>query len=243
MPRAAFQSLVGQAAAIDSRAAGDGVLQSIRQLYGFAHVAYLGINIPGQRLPGFYFHNTYSDAWRRHYLARNFILIDPVVRQSCLGLMPQDWALLKQAHPEARAVFHESLDYGLCDQGISIPVRGVHGEIAVFSATADVPRRQWLQLTKVCTGELQTIAAFLHQSVLKQCRIDIGDDGRALSKPELECLRWAAEGKSAWDTSAILKVSERTVKFHLANARYKLHCVTTTQAVAKAITLGLIVWP
>ena len=113
----------------------------------------------------------------------------------------------------------------------------------MFSATADVPRRQWLQLTKVCTGELQRIAAFLHQSVLKQCRIDIGDDGRALSKPELECLRWAAEGKSAWDTSAILKVSERTVKFHLANARYKLHCVTTTQAVAKAITLGLIVWP
>ena len=76
------------------------------------------------------------------------------------------------------------LGHGLYDQGISIPVRGVHGEIAVFSATADVPRRQWLQLTKVCTGELQTIAAFLHQSVLKQCRIDIGDDGRALSKPE-----------------------------------------------------------
>jgi DNA-binding CsgD family transcriptional regulator len=243
MLKAAFQSLIDKAAAIDSRATGDGVLQSIQQLYGFAHVAYLGINIPSQKPPGFYFHNTYSNAWRQHYHSQNFILIDPVVTKALLGLTPKDWGQLKQVHPEGRCVFNDALDFGLHKQGITFPVRGVRGETAVFSVTADVRRREWLKLVKLCMGDMQTMAAFFHQGVLKHCGIDIGDDGRSLSKPELECLRWAAEGKSAWDTSVILDVSERTVKFHLANARYKLHCVTTTQAVAKAITLGVLVWP
>ena len=43
MLKAAFQSLVGKAAVIDSRATGDSVLQLTRELYGFAHVAYLAL--------------------------------------------------------------------------------------------------------------------------------------------------------------------------------------------------------
>src|SRR5262245_19172481 len=105
MLKAAFQSLVGKAANIVSRDTGDSVLQLTRQLYGFAHVAYLGINIPSQKPPGFYFHNTYSDAWRQHYHSQNFILIDPVVTKGLLGIAPLDWGQLRQSQPEGRCVF------------------------------------------------------------------------------------------------------------------------------------------
>jgi LuxR family transcriptional regulator len=47
-------------------------------------------------------------------------------------------------------------------------------------------------------------------------------------------------GKSAWDTGQIMGVSERTVKFHLENARAKLKAMNTTHAVSKAISLNLI---
>jgi DNA-binding CsgD family transcriptional regulator len=243
MLRRAFHTIVGKAAHIESRPNGDEVLELVRKLYGFSHVAYLGINIPNQKPPGFYFHNTYSDAWRLHYHSRNFILIDPVVTEVLFALAPQDWHQLKKRYSQHRRVFDEALDFGLQHEGISFPLRGERGENAVFSVTADVPRREWRQMTKACMTDLQTIAAFFHQGVLKHCGIDIGDDGRRLSSPELECLRWAAEGKSAWETSKILNISQSTVKFHLTNARYKLHCVTTTQAVAKAISLGIIAWP
>jgi DNA-binding CsgD family transcriptional regulator len=243
MLKATFQALVGKAAAIDSRNTGENFLQLVRRQYGFAHVAYLGVNIPSQKPPGFYFHNTYSDAWRLHYHSRNFILIDPVVRQGLLGLVPQDWDALRKSHPGGKCVFDESLDFGIRQRGLSFPVRGVHGETAVFSVTADVSRREWQHITKLCMPDLQTLAAFFHQGVLKQSGIDIGDDGKGLSNPERECLKWTAEGKSAWETSKIMRISESTVKFHLSNARYKLHCVTTTQAVAKAISLRVIVWP
>jgi DNA-binding CsgD family transcriptional regulator len=163
-----------------------------------------------------------------------------VVTQGLLGLMPQDWATLKARFPEGRRVFEESLAFGVQRQGLSFPIRGAHNETAVFSVSANLPRAEWLRYSKFCMQDLQRLAAFFHQGVLKHCGIDIGDDGRSLGDPERECLKWAAEGKSAWETSKILDISESTVKFHLSNARYKLHCVTTTQAVAKAISLRIV---
>ena len=53
-------------------------------------------------------------------------------------------------------------------------------------------------------------------------------------------LRWAADGKTSWEISVILKISERTVKFHLIQASRKLNAVNRTLAVAKALARGLI---
>jgi DNA-binding CsgD family transcriptional regulator len=61
-----------------------------------------------------------------------------------------------------------------------------------------------------------------------------------LSARELDCLKWTAAGKTAWEASIILGISERTVRFHLNAAREKLNCATTTQAVAKAVANHLI---
>jgi DNA-binding CsgD family transcriptional regulator len=37
-----------------------------------------------------------------------------------------------------------------------------------------------------------------------------------LSNREIEVLKWAALGKTSWEMSMILEISERTVNFHLA---------------------------
>ena len=57
---------------------------------------------------------------------------------------------------------------------------------------------------------------------------------------EREILRWAADGKTSWEVSVILNISERTVKFHLTQASLKLNAVNRTAAVAKALARGLI---
>jgi DNA-binding CsgD family transcriptional regulator len=43
-------------------------------------------------------------------------------------------------------------------------------------------------------------------------------------------------GKTAWETSVVLGISERTVRFHRNAAGEKLDCATTILAVTKAIT-------
>ncbi len=61
-----------------------------------------------------------------------------------------------------------------------------------------------------------------------------------LSPREQEVLKWLKKGKSSWDISVILGISERTVNFHINNVMQKLDAITRTQAVAIAIEKGMI---
>lgn len=61
-----------------------------------------------------------------------------------------------------------------------------------------------------------------------------------LSARELECLRWAAVGKTSWETALILGVSERTVNFHFSNVFGKLKVNNKQAAIAQAIFRGLL---
>ncbi len=61
-----------------------------------------------------------------------------------------------------------------------------------------------------------------------------------LSKREREVLIWLTKGKSSWEVSVILDISERTVNFHVRNIMQKLNSVSRTQAVAVAIEKGII---
>jgi DNA-binding CsgD family transcriptional regulator len=65
-------------------------------------------------------------------------------------------------------------------------------------------------------------------------------DERLLSAREIEVLNWLKQGKSTWDISVILSISERTVNFHARNITQKLDAVNRTQAVAVGASLGLI---
>ena len=61
-----------------------------------------------------------------------------------------------------------------------------------------------------------------------------------LSKREVECLRWAAIGKTDLEISMIMSRSRATVRFHIHNAATKLNAVNRSQTVFKAAQLGYI---
>jgi len=54
-----------------------------------------------------------------------------------------------------------------------------------------------------------------------------------LTDRERDALAWVAEGKSDWEISMILGLSETTVRFHVDNGRKKLGAVNRAQAVAR----------
>lgn len=58
----------------------------------------------------------------------------------------------------------------------------------------------------------------------------------SLTKREIECLNWVSEGKTSWEISHILGISERTVNFHLGNCIHKTNSVNRQQAVSKYLT-------
>ena len=61
-----------------------------------------------------------------------------------------------------------------------------------------------------------------------------------MSVREIDCLRWCAAGKTAWETGQILNLSEWTVVYHLERVKRKFGLSRKQQVVARAISLGLI---
>ena len=59
------------------------------------------------------------------------------------------------------------------------------------------------------------------------------------SQREVEVLHWLNAGKTSWDMSVIMKISERTVNYHVNNIMTKLNVTNRSQAVSEAARFGL----
>lgn len=65
-------------------------------------------------------------------------------------------------------------------------------------------------------------------------------EARKLSPRQVECVRWVAEGKTDAEIGVIMKLSPRTVRFHLDAAKAKLSVTTRCQLLVWAIKHGEI---
>lgn len=73
-----------------------------------------------------------------------------------------------------------------------------------------------------------------------EATISEADMGTKMTPREFECLYWLSRGKTTAEISPLLKISERTVNFHITNICEKLGAANRTQAIAKAFSLKLI---
>lgn len=64
--------------------------------------------------------------------------------------------------------------------------------------------------------------------------------GVSLTPREKDVLFWAANGKSAWETAALLQLTENTVKFYIRNACSRLGAQNKTHAVAICLAHDLL---
>jgi DNA-binding CsgD family transcriptional regulator len=169
--------------------------------------------------------------------------IDPVVAHCMKNITPLTWNTVEPLEKENRQIrrfMGEARDFGL-SSGVSLPVHGSLGETALLSLTSGEDPRQAQKRIREVIPYVYLISAYLHEAVRRVMVNEEIDLGRAeLTEREKQCLLWAAEGKTAWETAHILNISERTVIFHLQNAAKKLHVVNRQHAVARAVAMGLI---
>jgi transposase-like protein len=59
------------------------------------------------------------------------------------------------------------------------------------------------------------MAIYFHAHARRKIASPCEIDGIILSPREAQCLQWASEGKSAWETGQIMGISHHTVAFHL----------------------------
>jgi DNA-binding NarL/FixJ family response regulator len=61
-----------------------------------------------------------------------------------------------------------------------------------------------------------------------------------LNDREIEVMTWVSRGKTSAEIARKLRLSKRTVDFHVDNARIKLRAATRTEAATKALASGVI---
>jgi DNA-binding CsgD family transcriptional regulator len=185
----------------------------------------------------------YPTEWRERYTLENYIQIDPTVVHCAQHHLPLVWQEMERQdplHARVRGFMEEARDFGLVS-GVSFPLHTAQGDFAMLSlASADPHRRSGGRIREAMPfGQL--LVAYVHEAVRRIFQQDLLPVTQAnLTSREKECLLWVSEGKTAWETSQILRISERTVTFHLQNVVDKLGVVNRQQAIARAVTLGLI---
>jgi DNA-binding CsgD family transcriptional regulator len=233
----AFFELVDDFENVVSDRIGSPALREIAEKFGLTNVSYLAINIPRIKDPA-YIVTTYSTNWVHRYVSQDYVSIDPVIQVGLRGILPLDWRDVRDANPSAKSFFGESREFGLGNQGLSFPIRGLNGETAMFSLNAERSDREWTLDKKKLMREFQILANLFHCRVLEELGVQL--EQVQLSAKETECLKWVADGKTNFEIGVILNISERTVRFFLESARSKLGTVNSTQAVARALRLHIL---
>ncbi len=216
------------------------VITKLRDHLRIDHVVYhsskLGTN-PSDPQRGPYIRLTYPAAWILRYLQMGYAEVDPVLREAFQRTLPFEWSELTIASEAEASFLADAAAHGVGPHGFSIPVFSKHGHRGHFGVSS-AQKEQWSSFLPAARPTLIGIANRLHRRVVAEV---FGEDGPPLTAREIECLRWAAQGKSASDIAAILQISPHTSREYLKSARHKLDCVTSPQAVAKAVRLGLLV--
>ena len=213
------------------------------KLFEFDRFLY-GARIPTSFVkPYFIFINGYPSEWRARYTEKGYMTIDPTVMHCATHLTPISWDQVEPQEDEneqIRRFMGEAREFGL-NSGISFPIHSAQGEFAMLNLASSENWRQAKSFILEAMPYASLFSAYLHEAVHRIFEHQVLPLSRVcLTSREKQCLLWSAEGKTTWETSHILGVSERTIVFHLQNASEKLNVVSRQQAVARAVSLGLI---
>lgn len=213
-----------------------GHLHKLCDRLNIEHATYFSANPVTGTMHGF---TTYPDEWKAHYVANGLQAHDPTLLAAMRSVAPVDWRRL-QGNQGYDRVFRDSHDFGLPDQGVTVPIRGLFGEVGLLCACASMSADDWTRLRRDIIGSLLNNAVHLHDRVMNSEPLMRSLRHPRLSAREIEILQWIAAGKSQLDVGVILSISPRTVEVHLRSSREKLSTITTAQAVGRAVSLGLI---
>src|SRR5271170_7493344 len=137
---------------------GQDVLRDAVNEMGLSHVAYAAVNLPSVRRVRPLFSSTYSAEWQKHYNQQNYVNIDPVVRAGLGGVLPVDWSKLRSDDPLILKFLGEAQEFKVGRVGLSIPIRGKHGEFAMFNVTAEVSSSEWQKRLNYLSRDLMLLA-------------------------------------------------------------------------------------
>jgi LuxR family quorum sensing-dependent transcriptional regulator len=182
----------------------------------------------------------YPREWLERYLARHYMLKDPVILQTMRDADPfffdwNDLTPLAGADPEVRRIAEEAREFNLV-KGFSGAIQTLDGQMVGFTFAG-----RHFEADPEMRGVLALIASYaIGRAIALRQQAPNESKVIRLSPREREALQWASDGKNDWEIGEIMNITEHGVDKHLRSVRAKLGAINRTQAVAEAIRRGLI---
>lgn len=213
------------------------VMRRVSTLIDFNHAIYALAQLDKQGAITQYemINFSYPLEWLSLYQTKNFHLRDPIAMENLSNYNLQYWADTYEKYPVDKEFKDTSCDFNLFNGYAAGTTNQVRTEGCLLSMAGDMakhPRHDYI---------LNNLLPHLHvafSNILQNNKKQ--KVSSQISRREKEVLDWIQYGKSTWDISVILKISERTVKYHANNIMTKLNAVNRSHAVAIAIRSGLI---
>ncbi len=183
------------------------------------------------------FNLDYPEQWMQLYASKELYKVDPIVHHHMISEKSYLWneATEKLTEKEDISFMCLARDFGL-RHGVAAGFKGGSTGLTSlfsFSGAGDRFRSHHKEI-------LNALVPHVHIALERVCAIE-RKKSMDLSGREREVLAWVKEGKTNWEISMILSISERTVKFHVQNIEHKLNAVNKAHAIALAMEQGLVV--
>jgi DNA-binding CsgD family transcriptional regulator len=179
----------------------------------------------------------FPNPWTDRYVKKDYLLVDPVVKASLAEIGLHYWAdaFKRYTTKESIVLDHEAKSVGLCDGWIFTMAFGPSPQLVCLSMAGEQIEKTWRSMRV-----LELVMPHMSEALKRACRNDCAEPLPNLTPRETEVLQWLSAGKTTWEISVILKISRRTVEFHVANIVSKLDAANSRHAVAIAAAEGII---
>ncbi len=181
--------------------------------------------------------------WSERYEECGYIHHDPVVAHTrrVNGLFRWSDAPVGRDERLARTIMGEASEIGLRD-GYCIPIQDLTCTriVSFGGARLDLPDQALSGLHMLGIYADLAVQDLALRAPAPARRRALPPGSPHCSPREIECIKWAAAGKTGWETSEILSLSHRTVESYLNTAAQKLGATNRAHLVAQALRQGII---
>jgi LuxR family transcriptional regulator, quorum-sensing system regulator CviR len=174
---------------------------------------------------------SYPAEWTDIYRSQNFVKVDPITNLERSGLF--FWKDVYREFPPDNEFLSQATSFGLSN-GFSHIIAGksIFGLMSIADTTLSKSRRNRTIINTLAPHLHQLAAKLVHQ---KACR-----EIPRITPREREVLLWAMEGKTNWEISVILGISQESIKDYMTQILHKLDATNRAHAVAIALQNNLL---
>lgn len=177
----------------------------------------------------------YPKIWLERFSARGYAARDPVFLAACRQALPfqwSDWRFRSELDDDQIEILSEAAAAGLAD-GFTVPI---HAPDALPASCSFAIGPDGVDPLSV--RDAHWFSVYAHESARRLLAKVTPPDRPRLGRRERQCLEFIARGKTDFEISVILGVSEHTVHNTVRRTMGKYGVATRTQAFVRALRDG-----